>query len=203
MKVSLTLFRIPPWRWASNYRQNIEHTALRLVVRTLQIAQQRSTPSSLAVHTTSNESQTKASHRCLEISAFKILLQALSLSGGIHVGPNQGYRTTRNTASLIWDFDRDVFFPMSYDHFDRWELFRVHAMPLNNCTEWVFDDLENHMVLMRGVPNIRTSQGHMSISQRGPNSISQIEKHTRWLGTYMKLRSLGHTSCTEGGLNRP
>lgn len=127
-------------------------------------------------------SLTESCHGRFEVRPFEVLIHALRFRRRVHISPHQWDRTPWDSTSLVRNLDGDVLLPMCHDDLYRWIFICFHAVRLDNRSQRVFKDLEEHVIL-----RATTSE---QVGARKANS----DRLTRWLGIYMKLRSFGQKS---------
>ena len=85
----------------------------------------------------------KTGHGSPEIARLEILIKVLSLHGRIHVGPNERYRSPRNSSSLVGNLDGDVLLAFDNDDLDGREVIvTVGTVSFDHGSQRVFEQFE-------------------------------------------------------------
>ena len=89
------------------------------------------------------EAVAESGHGRVEIARLKILVDVLPFHGGVHVRPDERYRTPRDPAPLVRDLDRDVLLALDDDHLDRrYLVLLLVPVPLHDRAERILEQLE-------------------------------------------------------------
>lgn len=93
----------------------------------------------------------KARHRRFEIARLEVLVDVLTVHGGIHVRPNQGNCASQNTAAFVRDLDGDIFLAFDDDHLDgRERVLVLRPVTFNDGAQRVLEQLKDDVGEMAG-----------------------------------------------------
>ena len=89
------------------------------------------------------EAVSESRHRRVKVARVKVLVDELSLHGGVHIRPDERDGAARDAAALVRDLDRDVLLALDDDDLDRRDrVLLVVPVALDAGAERVLEQLE-------------------------------------------------------------